>query len=91
MHTVGESEHCLSKVSKVFSYVFQQSFQLLMSNIVEWLKFIPGIWTKVCVVDDKLKNLHSSQLVCYNLSSSDFETLFVFSVACSWDFNFLFF
>ena len=27
----------------------------------------------------------------YNLSSSDFETLFVFSVASSWDFNFLFF
>ena len=43
------------------------------------------------LVDDELKNLRSSQLVCYNLSSSDFETLFVFSVACSWDFNFLFF
>ena len=43
------------------------------------------------LLDDELKNLRSSQLVCYNLSSSDFETLFVFSVACSWDFNFLFF
>ena len=47
--------------------------------------------SSVYILDDELKNLRSSQLVCYNLSSSDFETLFVFSVACSWDFNFLFF
>ena len=48
MQTVGESEHCLSKVRYLVIYSSRVS-SYLMSNIVEWLKFIPGIWTKVCV------------------------------------------